>query len=91
MPSDIPSSDIPLYFLAIFLPPVAVFLKRKFELDFWINILLTFLGWIPGVLHACPLSSHSTPQSQFFRCIDIFTEHSVQYVAKRQPIDSIVS
>ncbi|CAG8764392.1 3295_t:CDS:1, partial [Dentiscutata erythropus] len=33
--------------LAIFLPPVAVFLKRGCSTDLLINILLTLLGWIP--------------------------------------------
>lgn len=45
-------SDVVLYILALFLPPVSVFLKRGFHGDFWINILLTIIGWIPGVLHA---------------------------------------
>ncbi|CAG8498159.1 hypothetical protein C2G38_2008969 [Gigaspora rosea] len=38
--------------LAILLPPVAVFLKRGCSTDLLINILLTLLGWIPGVIHA---------------------------------------
>ncbi|KAJ7053303.1 hypothetical protein C8F01DRAFT_1167003 [Mycena amicta] len=41
-----------LYLLAIFLPPVTVFMKRGLLADFWINICLTILGWVPGVLHA---------------------------------------
>jgi len=50
MAQDVPSSggDVLLYFLAIFLPPVAVLLKRGCGGDFIINILLTILGWIPG-------------------------------------------
>ncbi|KAF9254597.1 UPF0057-domain-containing protein [Marasmius fiardii PR-910] len=49
-----PSSnfDVFLYLLAIFLPPVSVFIKRGFLADFWINICLCILGWIPGVIHA---------------------------------------
>ncbi len=39
-----------LYFLALFLPPVSVFLKRGCSADFIINILLSILGWIPGVI-----------------------------------------
>jgi uncharacterized membrane protein YqaE (UPF0057 family) len=39
-----------LYFLAIFLPPLAVFFKRGCTADFLINILLSILGWIPGVI-----------------------------------------
>ncbi|CCM06627.1 uncharacterized protein FIBRA_08907 [Fibroporia radiculosa] len=45
-------SDVILYFLAIFIPPLAVFFKRGFAADFWINICLWILGWIPGILHA---------------------------------------
>ncbi|KAJ7752462.1 hypothetical protein DFH07DRAFT_825376 [Mycena maculata] len=41
-----------LYLLAILVPPVAVFFKRGLLADFWINVCLTILGWIPGVIHA---------------------------------------
>jgi len=39
------------YFLAIILPPVAVLLCGK-PIQFLLNIILTILGWIPGVVHA---------------------------------------
>ena len=39
------------YFLAILLPPLAVLLCGK-PVQFILNILLTVLGWIPGVVHA---------------------------------------
>lgn len=38
--------------LALFLPPVAAFLQVQFGAHFWINILLTLLGGLPGVVHA---------------------------------------
>ena len=38
--------------LAIFLPPVAAFLQVGFGLHFWLNILLTLLGGLPGMVHA---------------------------------------
>jgi uncharacterized membrane protein YqaE (UPF0057 family) len=38
--------------LAIVLPPVGVFLQVGIGLHFWINILLTLLGYIPGIIHA---------------------------------------
>ena len=38
--------------LAIFLPPVAVALKRGFGKDLLINILLTLLVFFPGMVHA---------------------------------------
>ena len=38
--------------LAIFLPPVAAFLQVGIGLHFWLNILLTLLGGLPGSVHA---------------------------------------
>lgn len=38
--------------LAFFLPPVGVFLRHGLGGTFWLNLLLTILGWLPGVLHA---------------------------------------
>jgi uncharacterized membrane protein YqaE (UPF0057 family) len=38
--------------LAIFLPPLAAFLVVGFGMHFWINLVLTLLGWLPGVAHA---------------------------------------
>ncbi|KAF8315428.1 UPF0057-domain-containing protein [Clavulina sp. PMI_390] len=46
------TSDVLLYFIAIFVPPFSVFAKRGCAADLWINILLWILGWIPGVIHA---------------------------------------
>ena len=37
---------------AILLPPLGVFLQVGLGLQFWINILLTLLGYIPGIVHA---------------------------------------
>ncbi|KAA0970768.1 YqaE/Pmp3 family membrane protein [Aureimonas fodinaquatilis] len=38
--------------IAIFIPPLAVFLTTGLGKHFWINLLLTLLGYIPGVVHA---------------------------------------
>lgn len=37
---------------AILLPPLGVFLQVGIGVQFWINILLTILGYIPGIVHA---------------------------------------
>lgn len=37
---------------AIFLPPLGVALKVGLGKQFWINVLLTLLGFIPGIIHA---------------------------------------
>ena len=44
--------DIIRLLCAIFLPPLCVFLQVGFGVDFWINVLLTLLGYIPGIVHA---------------------------------------
>jgi uncharacterized membrane protein YqaE (UPF0057 family) len=41
-----------LIILAIFLPPVAVFLKSGAGKDLLINILLCILFYVPGIIHA---------------------------------------
>ena len=38
--------------LSVILPPVGVFLKVGLGLQFWLNIILTLLGYIPGLVHA---------------------------------------
>ncbi len=38
--------------LAIFFPPVGAFLQVGVSTHLWINIILTLLGGLPGVIHA---------------------------------------
>lgn len=38
--------------LALVLPPVSVFLQAGLGGTFWLNLLLTFLGYLPGAAHA---------------------------------------
>jgi|TARA_B100000700_G_scaffold313824_1_gene399454 uncharacterized membrane protein YqaE (UPF0057 family) len=44
--------DVIRIVFAILLPPVGVFLQVGLGLQFWVNILLTLLGYIPGIVHA---------------------------------------
>ncbi|AXA52142.1 small plasma membrane protein [Malassezia restricta] len=48
----ITGSDTIKLIAAIFVPPLGVFLERGCHSDFWINVLLTCLGYIPGIIHA---------------------------------------
>ncbi|WP_438800693.1 YqaE/Pmp3 family membrane protein, partial [Acinetobacter indicus] len=38
--------------LAILLPPLGVFLKFGCEMEFWICLLLTLFGYLPGIIYA---------------------------------------
>lgn len=51
-PEDPILMDLIRIILAILLPPVGVFLQVGFGKHFWLNILLTILGYIPGIVHA---------------------------------------
>ena len=44
--------DLLRIIIAILLPPLGVFLQVGIGKHFWINIVLTILGFVPGVVHA---------------------------------------
>lgn len=48
------SNKILLVVISLFIPPLAVFLKNgnKINGEFWLNVVLTILGGVPGILHA---------------------------------------
>ncbi|KAF7771264.1 YqaE/Pmp3 family membrane protein [Pseudoalteromonas citrea] len=44
--------DLLRIIIAILLPPLGVFLQVGIGGAFWLNILLTLFGYIPGIVHA---------------------------------------
>ena len=58
--------DLIRIILSILLPPLGVFLQVGIGKHFWINILLTILGYIPGIVHAvwiiCLLYTSPSPR-----------------------------
>lgn len=44
--------DVIRIIAAILLPPLGVFLQVGLRGHFWLNILLTILGYVPGIIHA---------------------------------------
>jgi uncharacterized membrane protein YqaE (UPF0057 family) len=44
--------DLLRIIIAILLPPLGVFLQVGIGKHFWINIVLTILGFVPGIIHA---------------------------------------
>ncbi|KAG9249931.1 plasma membrane proteolipid 3 [Emericellopsis atlantica] len=46
------ASDICKIIFAVIFPPLGVFLERGCGVDLLINIALTILGFIPGIIHA---------------------------------------
>lgn len=46
------SEKIVAVVLAIFLPPLAVFMREGINGTFWLNVILCIFIWFPGILHA---------------------------------------
>lgn len=44
--------DLIRIIFSVLLPPLGVFLQVGLGAQFWLNILLTILGYIPGIVHA---------------------------------------
>ena len=44
--------DVLRIILAILIPPLGVFLQVGLGGQFWLNVLLTILGYFPGLIHA---------------------------------------
>ncbi|XP_021830407.1 hydrophobic protein RCI2B-like [Prunus avium] len=51
MPSEGTANFIDIL-IAILLPPLGVFLKFGCHVEFWICLLLTLFGWLPGIIYA---------------------------------------
>ena len=45
-------ADLIRIILSVIIPPLGVFLQVGLGGQFWLNILLTILGYIPGLVHA---------------------------------------
>lgn len=50
--SDEETKDLLRIILAIILPPVGVFMQVGLTAHFWINVILTMMGYVPGIIHA---------------------------------------
>lgn len=48
---------------AILLPPLGVFLAMGISQALIINVVLTLLGWLPGVIHALWILSKKSEQA----------------------------
>lgn len=61
------------YIIAIFLPPLAVFLCGK-PFQALLNILLTLMFWVPGVIHALLVVNGHLADKRTDRIVDALKE-----------------
>ncbi len=52
MSSSASSADLLRVLVSVLLPPLGVFLQEGIGTQFWINLLLTLMGYLPGLVHA---------------------------------------
>ena len=52
MSSSTSTSDLLRVLLSVLLPPLGVFLQEGIGAQFWLNVLLTLFGYVPGLVHA---------------------------------------
>jgi uncharacterized membrane protein YqaE (UPF0057 family) len=50
--ADIQTNKLLMVIIAILIPPLAVFLKAGLGMTFLLNLILTLLFYLPGLLHA---------------------------------------
>ena len=55
--------DLIRVILSVLIPPLGVFLKVDLGGQFWLNIVLTILGYIPGLIHAIWIIARSEPRT----------------------------
>jgi len=58
------SSPLQVIF-AIVLPPLGVFYAVGLRSQFWLNLVFTLLGYVPGVVHAFHVLLGSDPDGRF--------------------------
>ena len=52
MSSSVSSADLLQVLISVLLPPLGVFFQEGIGTQFWINVLLTLMGYLPGLVHA---------------------------------------
>jgi uncharacterized membrane protein YqaE (UPF0057 family) len=50
--TSVSGNDILMIVLSVILPPLGVLLSRGLGKQFLINVVLTILGYVPGIVHA---------------------------------------
>ena len=45
------AKDLLILLVTVFIPPLGVALKIGFGVQFWVNLLLTLCGHVPGIVH----------------------------------------
>lgn len=52
MNASMSTADLLRIIFSVIIPPLGVFFQEGIGKHFWINVLLTLLGYVPGLVHA---------------------------------------
>eukprot|EP00929_Paragymnodinium_shiwhaense_P076336 TRINITY_DN39226_c0_g1_i2.p2 TRINITY_DN39226_c0_g1~~TRINITY_DN39226_c0_g1_i2.p2 ORF type:complete len:100 (+),score=25.21 TRINITY_DN39226_c0_g1_i2:69-368(+) len=53
---------------AYIVPPLGVYWRFGCGMEFWVNVILTLLGWVPGVIHAMCIIGCEDPTPSAREC-----------------------
>ena len=59
--------ELLLIIASVIIPPVGVFFRVGIRLHFWVNILLTLLGYFPGLIHAIWIIARESERRREYR------------------------
>jgi len=51
--------------MSLVIPPLGVFFQVGLKPAFWLNILLTLLGYFPGLIHAIYIIGKNQPRRKY--------------------------
>ena len=58
-----------IFILCIILPPIAAAISGGFS-SFFINLILTCFGWLPGIVHAIMVTNKSIVEEQNIEAVE---------------------
>ena len=70
-----------MFILCIILPPVAAAISGGFS-SFFINLILTCCGWLPGIVHAIMVTNKSIVQEQNEELISTLEKNNISVPQK---------
>ncbi|GAA5990160.1 hypothetical protein JCM10908_005852 [Rhodotorula pacifica] len=71
-----------LWILAFFVPPVAVFLERGCGCELVVNVLLSLIAWLPGMIHAFYIILKY--ESPIYYDPDLFSQATLQHAREHR-------
>ena len=74
-----------MFILCIILPPIAAAISGGFS-SFFINLILTCFGWLPGIVHAIMVTNKSIVEEQNEELISTLEKNNISVPQKEKSV-----